>query len=298
MAARRSSGSPRRVSFRRPAVLGTGRAGSALLHSLAAAGIHAAVVGNRSPVRWAPEGSRRARGVARTVDAAVAEGADILFIAVSDGALDKVAAAIGKRPALPPVVVHLSGAQGCEALAALEPRTQTAAFHPLAALDPHRPIPEGTVIGITVAEAPLFRRLSALALRLGLRGERVRKGRHAGYHLGASIAANLPVALLAESAARLRAAGLDEEAALAAAVGLMRSAVDNADGLLARGGTDLGEVLTGPIARGDDGTVARHLDALADGDLDAAYRALSRRLVDLGHLDDTQQRTLRRLLKD
>lgn len=288
----------RRVTFRRVAVLGTGRAGSALLRSLEHASVPVVVVGNRSSVDWAPGGAKVTKGVARTIDAAVAAEADILFVAVSDGALARVASAIAKRPALPPVVAHLSGAQGREVLSALEDRAETAAFHPLAALDPARPIPEGTVIGITVAKARQFQRLSAFAHQLGLRGERVKQGTHARYHLGASVAANLPVALLAESAAQLRAAGLDDEAALAAAVGLMRSAVDNAAGLVASGRTDLGEVLTGPIARGDDGTVARHLQALKPGDLDVAYRALSRRLVTLGDLSEGDRRALRALLAD
>lgn len=297
-------GARRKVTFRRVAVLGTGRAGSALLHSLtnAAAEISTVVVGNRGPVAFAPPGARTARGVARTADAAVAAQADVLFVAVSDGALGKVAAQLARRPALPPLIAHLSGAQGREALSALDDRTQTAAFHPLAALDPARPIPAGTVVGISAAPAPLAQRLVALAALLGLRGERVKAGSHARYHLGASIAANLPVALLAEATQKLKSAGLDEEAALAAAVGLMRSAVTNAQSLLDQGGNELGAILTGPIARGDVSTVARHLNAMPpqerSGDLGEAYRSLSRRLLALAPLNEPERTALAALLSE
>ncbi len=285
------------MPFRRVAVLGTGRAGSALMRSLDRAGVTIVVAGGRSRPTWVPDGARTTRGVARTVDATVDGEADVLFVAVSDGALASVAAAIAKRPALPPIVAHLSGAQGREVLAPLDDRVETAAFHPLAALNAGRPIPEGTVVGITASSARPFRRLQALAHRLGLRGERVKQGTHARYHLGASVAANLPIALLEQSAAQLHAAGLDDEAALAAAVGLMRSAVDNAAALLAGGRTDLGQVLTGPIARGDDDTIARHLAALPAGDLEVAYRALSRLLVGLSAIDDAERRVLLQLLR-
>jgi predicted short-subunit dehydrogenase-like oxidoreductase (DUF2520 family) len=38
--------------------------------------------------------------------------------------------------------------------------------------------------------------------------------------------------------------------------------------------------LTGPVSRGDAGTVARHLDALAGTGIEDAYRAMARRTAE------------------
>ncbi|VEB44506.1 Uncharacterized conserved protein [Chromobacterium violaceum] len=57
--------------------------------------------------------------------------------------------------------------------------------------------------------------------------------------------------------------------------GLMRQTLDNA--------LELGpyDALTGPILRGDIGTVERHLEVLADTGLISAYRTLGRQVVEL-----------------
>jgi predicted short-subunit dehydrogenase-like oxidoreductase (DUF2520 family) len=96
------------------------------------------------------------------------------------------------------------------------------------------------------------------------------------YHAAAAMASNYVVALIDAAAALLGRAGIAESDALAAIVPLVQGSVAD---VAARG---TAAALTGPIRRGDRGTVERHLAALADSpDLDALYRVLGRRTLDL-----------------
>ena len=92
----------------------------------------------------------------------------------------------------------------------------------------------------------------------------------AAYHAAAAIASNFLVALESSAEELLTAAGIDHGRELLAPL-VLRTAANWAE----RGP----EALTGPIARGDEETVARHLDAIAATDpaLEPLYRALADR---------------------
>jgi predicted short-subunit dehydrogenase-like oxidoreductase (DUF2520 family) len=93
------------------------------------------------------------------------------------------------------------------------------------------------------------------------------------YHAALAFAANHLVTLVAEAASMLATAGADNPNAMLGP--LLGAALDNA---LRFGDTGL----TGPVARGDDGTVAAHVAVLAARDPAAlpAYRALARLTAD------------------
>jgi predicted short-subunit dehydrogenase-like oxidoreductase (DUF2520 family) len=93
------------------------------------------------------------------------------------------------------------------------------------------------------------------------------------YHAALVTGANHLVTLVAEAADLLRAAGVAEPGRVLAP--LLTAALDNG---LRRG--DRG--LTGPVSRGDVGTVRRHLDTLAERAPDsvAAYVALAQRTTE------------------
>ena len=93
------------------------------------------------------------------------------------------------------------------------------------------------------------------------------------YHAGLAFAANHLVTLVAEAAGMLAKAGAGNPNAMLGP--LLGAALDNA----LRFG-DAG--LTGPVARGDDTTVAAHVAVLAARDPAAlpAYRALARLTAD------------------
>lgn len=196
---------------------------------------------------------------------AAAEGVDLLVLATPDAALGAVSGAV--RPVEHTVVLHMSGALGLDVLA---PHRRRAALHPLAPL----PSPEvGRVrlrSGITFAVAgdPLARQLAVV---LGGRVMEVDDTQRAAYHAAACIASNHLVALLGQVERVACDAGLE----LDPFVGLARAALVDV--------AELGPAaaLTGPAARGDEGTIARHRAVLDPEELPGydAGVALARRLA-------------------
>ena len=96
-----------------------------------------------------------------------------------------------------------------------------------------------------------------MALDVGGRPVRLRAGTKALYHAAAVLAAGHVTALLDMGLEAMRASGMSEEEALAAVLPLVRGVVAN----VAEAGT--AAALTGPFARGDEGTIARNRAALA-----------------------------------
>jgi predicted short-subunit dehydrogenase-like oxidoreductase (DUF2520 family) len=199
---------------------------------------------------------------------AAAVGVDVVIIATPDGAVAEVAAAIA--PVASTVVLHLSGALGLDVLA---PHRRRASLHPLVPL----PSPEvGRVrlrSGITFAVAgdPMAR---TLATALGGRCIEIPDEDRAAYHAAACIAANHVVALLGQVERVAASIGLGIDAFLPLAAAAVADVADRGPAA----------ALTGPAARGDDVTVARHRAVLAPDEL-AAYDAgvaLARRLARQG----------------
>lgn len=229
-------------------VVGPGRAGQSLMAALRRAGWDV-----RPPVR-------RGEGVA---DAAA--GVDLLVIATPDAAIAEVAAAV--RPDTGAVVAHLAGSIGLDALA---PHPRRAAIHPLVAL----PDPEigaarlAAGAWFAVAGDPIAARVVA---DLGGRSFEVADADRASYHAAACIAANHLVALLGQVERVGARAGVPLEAFL----DLARGALDDVAAL------GPAAALTGPVARGDHATVARHLAALDPAERPAydALAAAAARLV-------------------
>jgi predicted short-subunit dehydrogenase-like oxidoreductase (DUF2520 family) len=133
---------------------------------------------------------------------------------------------------------------------------------------------------------------------LGLRPLRIAREDRALYHLAAVLASNHVVALMDAAVEALAATGLPPEEALASLLPLLggtRSA-------LAEEG--LPGALTGPVLRGDLGTLERHLEALERLDPGSArlYRSLSGRALRLarqaGELDDQSVRRIEGLLEE
>ena len=225
-------------------VVGPGRAGGALARGLAAAGWTVL-----PPVHRGED------------PAGAADGADLLVVATPDAAVAEVAAAITPRPET--VVAHLAGSLGLDVLA---PHPRRAAVHPLRSI----PRPDVDLGGawFAVAGDPLADRVVA---DLGGRAVAVADADRVAYHAAACIASNHLVALLGQVERVAATAGVPLDAYL----DLVRQTVENV--------ADLGPAaaLTGPVARGDHATVARHLDALDPAERPGyeALADLARRLV-------------------
>ncbi|WP_091070123.1 Rossmann-like and DUF2520 domain-containing protein [Micromonospora humi] len=259
-------------------VLGAGRVGAVLGAALAAAG-HRVVAASGS------SGASRARLALllpqtphRSASAVARAATDLLIVAVGDDALAGVVAELAATGALRPgqVVAHTSGAHG---LAVLTPAAAAGAL-PLA-LHPAMTFtgtPDdlsrlaGSSYGVT-APAELRPLAARLVADLGGVPEWVGEADRPLYHAALAHGANHLVTLVNDAADRLRDAGVDRPEKVLAP--LLRAALENA---LALGD----DALTGPVSRGDAGTVRRHLDRLAATAPESvpAYLALARRTAD------------------
>lgn len=197
-----------------------------------------------------------------------AAGVDLVLLAVPDGALAAVAAAI--RPDERCVVAHCSGACTLDVLA---PHRRRAAIHPLMTLPTPELGAERLLAGawFAVAGDPIAAEAAAAFAGHAVHVADTAVDR-ARYHAAACIAANHLVALLGQVERVAALAGVP----LAAYEALARAALDHAVTLGPRA------ALTGPVARGDWATVEAHRAALPDDErpgYDAGV-ALATRLLD------------------
>jgi predicted short-subunit dehydrogenase-like oxidoreductase (DUF2520 family) len=196
------------------------------------------------------------RGVEVKTGREVAADADLVILAVPDGAIREVAASL----AIGPWVAHVSGAT---TLDALDPHELRFSVHPLQTLTTERGAAQldGAWGAITAETDDAMTRAGWLAEQLGLRAFPLRDTDRPLYHAAAVIAGNFLVTLYHSAARLCEEVGAPPEAL----VPLMKRTIEN------------GFVLTGPIARGDWATVEAHLEALAQRapDLVPMYRALA-----------------------
>jgi predicted short-subunit dehydrogenase-like oxidoreductase (DUF2520 family) len=223
---------------------GTGRAAGALAVAAARAGHTITSVRGRTS---------HAVEALEDLVTVVPGAADLRIIAVADDAVPAVARALFEEPFIP--TVHVSGALPVAALYPLEgPRVGS--FHPLQALPDARTGADrlaGSWIAVTAPE-PFASTLDEFAESMGGRPFRLADADKAVYHAAAVAAGNFTVAALGIAEQLLTEAGVPFEAAAPLVAGIVANAFE------------LGPraALTGPIARGDTGTVSRQIEAIAD----------------------------------
>ncbi|MCS6839405.1 MAG: DUF2520 domain-containing protein [Roseiflexus sp.] len=240
-------------------IIGAGRAGGALAAAFAAAGYRVVALSSRTP------DSARAlaqRIGAKAVDApvSVARAASLVFLTTPDATITPVCRAIADMGGwrLGQCVVHCSGALGREALTdAADAGALTGGFHPLQTLAGPETATRlrGSYVAID-ADPPLAAILRELAHAIGALPFDLDTQHRALYHAAAVMVANYTVALYACGVHLLKRAGVPEEVQTRALLPLLRGAVESLERAAPA------EALTGPIARGDDVTVARHIAAL------------------------------------
>ena len=278
-------------------IVGAGAVGTALGVALTRAGwpVHAVAsrdLERRERFRSLVDGSR-----AYAEAQALVEEVELIIVAVPDDAIATLAR--GLRMYGGQAMVHTSGALDADVLTpAMAAGTQVGAFHPLVAFaDTERAV--AALHGATVAiegDDQLAALLADMAEAVGARPVRLAPGSKAAYHAAAVLAAGGFVALLDAIVELGRVAGLDEPGALAIYGPLIEGTLGNARALGVR------DALTGPIARGDVGTLDAHLAALGAHapDVLALYLAVAEREVALavarGSLAPEQAHDVRRAL--
>jgi predicted short-subunit dehydrogenase-like oxidoreductase (DUF2520 family) len=254
-------------------VVGAGRVGAVLGAALARAG-HRVVAASGVSEQSRDRAAGLLPGTPMLPVEEVLARADLVLLTVPDDALPHLIAGLTATGAWQAgqIVVHTSGRYGVRVF---EPAAGAhiigLALHPAmtftgTAMDLTRLA--DACFGITAPEAvrPVA---EALVVEMGAEPVWIAEEDRERYHAGLAHGANHLVTLVAQAMQVLGSAGVEEPSRVIAP--LLQAALDNA--------LRLGDAaLTGPVARGDAGTVAAHLRQLADEtpDVRATYLALAR----------------------
>jgi predicted short-subunit dehydrogenase-like oxidoreductase (DUF2520 family) len=227
--------------------------------------------------------------------------AGIVFITTVDGAIEHVAGELSVSGCLREnaIVFHCSGAFDQSILGSVKEKGAfTGTVHPLQAI----PTVEAGVNFLPSSWFSLRGDLEAVSIGkklvegIGARFLELSGGDPGLYHASAVMASNYLVSLLGSAAGMMAESGLTEKDALRALIPMVRNVVEGVDEL------GVGKALTGPIARGDDVTVKRQLEAVAEkrpADL-PLFLTLAERTIELarknGDIDENGVRRLRNLL--
>jgi predicted short-subunit dehydrogenase-like oxidoreductase (DUF2520 family) len=268
------------------AVIGAGRVGTAIAVLLQRAGHRIVAATGRAPSR--ERVARYLPGLPFVEPAEAAAAGDVVFVAVPDDAIASVVADVADALRPGAWVAHLSGAARIGVMApAREAGARPLGFHPLQTFpDVERALARfrGCVVAITADDEDGVAVGEALARDLGASPFRLSDELRPLYHAAAVFASNYMVATSALAERLLGAAGVPEP--LAAMAPLQRATLDNVHEL------GPGNALTGPALRGDAGTVAGNIEALAAHAPDAVtpYVAMARVALELavaaGRLDE------------
>jgi predicted short-subunit dehydrogenase-like oxidoreductase (DUF2520 family) len=189
----------------------------------------------------------------------VAASADLLLLAVPDDALASLVSGLAATGAVRrgTLVAHTSGAHGVSVLAPLtEVGALPLALHPVMTFtgtDVDLQRLDGAAWGVTSDEV-LRPVAETLVIEMGGEPSFVAEELRPLYHAGLAFAANHLVTLVTQAADLLQTSGVEQPQRMLGP--LLGAALDNA----LRSGD---RALTGPVARGDSGTVASHLHTLA-----------------------------------
>jgi len=241
---------------------------------------------------------------------------DLIFITTPDDVIEQTAkrlAALG-RPLVnvqddgfPGAVLHTSGALSSEALAPLAGRQcQVGSIHPLVSIS--NPFPdadlfrgayfsvEGDTMAVTYAEM-IIKSLSAHIIH-------IKTDRKALYHVAAVMASPHLVALFDLAVELLVYSGVKSDDARKILLPLVQSTINNLQPHDQSGyPRSLSSALTGTFARGDVGTVERHLKALSTGtpkpprEALEVYRLLGLRSLQLAKSRGLEPKKIREITK-
>ncbi|GAB2903329.1 Rossmann-like and DUF2520 domain-containing protein [Streptomyces mayteni] len=241
----------------RVGVVGSGRVGPVLAAALALAG-HRPVAASGVSDASRRRAEELLPGVPLVAPDEVLARADLVLLTVPDDALPGLVAGLVETGAVRPgqLLAHCSGRYGAAVLdPALRAGALPLALHPVMTftgtpVDVQRLA--GCSFGVT-APAELRLAAEALVIEMGGEPEWIEEKDRPLYHAALALGANHLVTLVAQSLELLRLAGVSAPDRMLGP--LLGAALDNA----LRSGD---AALTGPVARGDAGTVAAHLAEL------------------------------------
>jgi predicted short-subunit dehydrogenase-like oxidoreductase (DUF2520 family) len=241
------------------AIIGAGRVGTAIGYLLKKAGCEIVAIADKSAAALQRAHSYTGGKTYRKLQE-VLHDTDCILITTPDDIILSVC----KEIALPPLIkgkyiFHMSGAGGLDLL---EPAKKAGAavgsIHPLQSFssidNAIKNIPS-SYFGIT-ADTKARKHAEAIALALGGKPIFISAKQKPLYHAAACVASNYLVSLLNVVESIYQSIGINEEDAKKAYLPLIYGSLKNVE----LSGTV--SALTGPIARGDSGTIQKHIDAI------------------------------------
>jgi predicted short-subunit dehydrogenase-like oxidoreductase (DUF2520 family) len=278
--------------------IGAGTVGTALVVGLSSQGYPVVAVSSRS--RASAEKLARLVNGCRVFDnnQAVADNAELIFVTTPDDFIAPVVSQIKWHPGQS--VVHCSGADSTDILQpAKDLGARVGAFHPLQTFASARQAVEnipGSTFAVE-AEEPLLRTLKDMATALNGHWVELKASDKVIYHASAVIACNYLVTLVKLATDLWQTFGVPPHQATRALLPLLKGTIHNIDTV------GIPQCLTGPIARGDIGTVRKHLDALnkAAPNLLSTYRELGLQTIPIavakGRINREQAQELQAILE-
>jgi predicted short-subunit dehydrogenase-like oxidoreductase (DUF2520 family) len=239
--------------------IGAGTVGTALAVLLGRLGYRVVMVYSRSRSSSLKLAGRVSGCRVADSGQAVADNADLIFITTPDTVIGEVAALVKWRKGTS--VIHCSGA---DSTAVLEPARRAGAMvgccHPLQTFaGVARAIENlpGSTFALE-AEEPLLTTLKDMAQALGGHAIELQAGDKVAYHAAAVLASNYLVTLVKMAADLWQTFDIPPDQAIQALLPLIRGTLHNIETI------GIPQCLTGPIARGDTGTIEKHLKMLRE----------------------------------
>jgi len=285
----------------RVAVIGAGKVGTQIACLLSRSGdVITSVfdINAEEAARFAQETGASISKIAGEVFAS----ADVILITTPDDAIeDACSQAVTGLDLNGKKVIHMSGAKGLSPLrCAEEAGADILSIHPIQTFPSFKAARDslyGSTFGVTCKEE-LKDWATKFVSKLGGSVIFVRDEDRVLYHAASVIACNLFVMLESASIEVLKSIGIGEGEALRALIPLLRSTLEN----IAKLGPS--RALTGPLSRGDVGTIREHVHELRklDERIASLYRALSlwglHLIEDAGNLSKDKIEEIRRVLEE
>jgi predicted short-subunit dehydrogenase-like oxidoreductase (DUF2520 family) len=277
--------------------IGAGTVGSALALRLSSKGYQVVAVSSRRQTS--------ARKLAQLINCravgnnqAVADAAEFIFITTPDDVIPIVASEVKWYSGQS--VVHCSGADSTQNLEpAKKSGAQVGVIHPLQTFASTKQAIEnmpGSTFALE-ADEPLLATLKEMATALEGHWIELEAKDKVVYHAAAVIACNYLVTLTKLATDLWQNFNVPKQQAVQALLPLMRGTIHNIDTI------GIPQCLTGPVARGDTGTIKKHLEALqkvAPAIL-PTYRELALQTIpvalDKGRINLKQAQELQELMK-
>jgi predicted short-subunit dehydrogenase-like oxidoreductase (DUF2520 family) len=237
--------------------IGAGTVGTALAVRLNSKGYQVVAVSSRSQTsaRRLAEAINGCRAFNSNQD--VVDASELIFITTPDDAIASVVSQIQWHAGQS--AVHCSGADSTDILEpAKKLGAQVGVFHPLQTFASVKQAIEnipGSTFALEAKE-PLLRTFKDMATNLNGNWIEIKASDKVIYHASAVIACNYLVTLVKLATDLWQTFNIPSSQAAQSLLPLLRGTIHNIDSV------GIPQCLTGPIARGDNGTIKKHLDAL------------------------------------